>query len=265
MNSNFNRQFVLLDFQLLDDRAFLEFAGSSEFATYLVLRRYVWRSTEAHYLGLHELYLNERKLVCALERDKIAELTGVVRQNISAFLTRLEQRGIIQRIRTGRQNIYVLGEWVDVKGDGSYKVEWFYVDGVFGISKTDVAKTATSDVAKSRHQTSDANRGNADHNNREENREINTTVNGKKTILGKLPDLDQPKERTNYIAEVILEQLKDKHSLKFYQLVAAKVPENVIHIALAEIKADGAHNPAKVFVYRMKMYALKHIKKNIGT
>jgi hypothetical protein len=265
MNNNFNRQFVLLDFQLLDDKAFLKFVGSSEFATYLVLRRHVWRGMEPHYMGLHEIYLKERKLVCSLERDKLAEITGIVRQNVSTFLTKLEKRGVIRRIRTGRQNIYVLGEWVDVKGDGSQRVEWFYLDGVFGIEKSEVAKTTSSGVVKSRHQTSDAVRLHGDHNNREENREENNTVNGKKNLFEKVPNLDQPPEKEDYIAQVILDQLGDKHSSSFYKLVAAKVPEYIIREALAEIKADGAKNPAKVFTHRMKLYAFDQVKRQIGS
>ena len=50
MNSSFNRQFILIDFRLLTNKKFLKFIGSSEFATYLVLRCNVWRSQEPHYM-----------------------------------------------------------------------------------------------------------------------------------------------------------------------------------------------------------------------
>ena len=139
MNSNFNQQFMILDFALLENRDFLAFVGSSEFATYLVLRRNVWRSATIHYMGLHDFYAHDRKLVCSITREKIAACTGVAPDNISRHLSGLEQKGIIRRIATGRQNIYVLGEWVDVHGDGSYKVEWFYLEGSFGVAKPDPA------------------------------------------------------------------------------------------------------------------------------
>src|SRR5262245_61299532 len=130
MNSHFNRQFIMLDFRLLQDRRFLQFIGSSEFATYLVLRSTIWRSPKPHHMGLDTLYEQERKLACSLTREKIAEVTGIATDNISRHLSLLEATGVIRRLRTGRQNIFVLGEWVDVVGDGSYRPEWFYLDGL---------------------------------------------------------------------------------------------------------------------------------------
>ena len=79
-----------------------------------------------------------------------------------------------------------------------------------------------------------------------------TTVNG---ALKYLRNLDQPLEKTKYIAKFILGQLGDNHSWKFYLLVSAKVPEQIIRHALSEIRADGARDPAKVFTYRMNLYA----------
>src|SRR4051812_31459831 len=174
MNQNFNRQFILIDFRLLEDKRFLKFLGSSEFATYLVLRRNVWRSVQPHYMGLHTLYEQERKLVCSLTREKIAEVVGVALDNISRHLSMLEAKGVIRRVRTGRQNIYVLGEWVDVKGDSSYGVEWFYMEGVFGVSKSDLMASVRSDLTS----TSDQSRRPASDNNRKENTEENTVSNG---------------------------------------------------------------------------------------
>lgn len=121
LNSSFNRQFILTDFRLLDNRDFLRFIGSSEYATYLVLRRFVWRSSKPHYMGLHNLYREKRLLASSLERDKISEVTGVEPDNISRHLSALDKRGVIRRIRTGRQNIYVLGEWIDVHANGSFR------------------------------------------------------------------------------------------------------------------------------------------------
>lgn len=76
-----------------------------------------------------------------------------------------------------------------------------------------------------------------------------------KNKFSALPKLDQPIEKTQYLANEILRQLKDTHSLRFYHLVASRVPESVIRQTLSEIKADGAHESAKVFTYRMKLYA----------
>jgi predicted transcriptional regulator len=79
---------------------------------------------------------------------------------------------------------------------------------------------------------------------------------GEESRIKELKDLDQPREKTEYVVQEILKQLGDKHSEKFYYLVAAKIPESVIRQALSEIKADGARHPAKVFTYRMKEYAM---------
>lgn len=81
------------------------------------------------------------------------------------------------------------------------------------------------------------------------------TVNVSNGILKRIKDLDQPKDKTVHIAQHILGQLGDLHSEKFYLLVAAKVPEQIVRKALSEIRVDGARNPAKVFTYRMNLYA----------
>ena len=256
MNENFNRQFVLIDFKLLDDARFLQFCGSSEFSTYLVLKRHIWRGSEPHFMGLHKYYLQDKKLVCSIDQTKISNLTGIVRQNTSTILTSLEEKGIIKRIRTGRQSIYVLGEWIDVKGDGSYKLEWFYLDGEFGISKADVAKRRQqmSDKKPSLMSQKDDN---LNISNKELNREENT-VNG--SIVKKLINLDQPMEKTEYIVDEILDELGDKHSSNYYKIIARKIPEMVIRQALKEINADGAENPKKVFTFRMEQYARDRLR-----
>jgi DNA-binding transcriptional ArsR family regulator len=93
---------------------------------------------------------------------------------------------------------------------------------------------------------------------------VNNTVNGvvkggvDKSVLRELPDLGDPLEKTEYIAkDIILKALGDEKSLKFYELVAAKVPEQVIRETLAAVRADGARDPAKLFTYKIKQYALE--------
>lgn len=74
-------------------------------------------------------------------------------------------------------------------------------------------------------------------------------------FLQKLPDLRLPKDQIVYIKEDILKQLGDKHSERFYKLVASKVPENVIREKLAEVKQDKPKNPASTFTYKIMKYA----------
>ena len=249
MSAHFNRQFWMLDFRLLTNRAFLRFIGTSEFATFLVLLRYVWRGETEHYMGLRKLYREERKLVSSLTRQKIAEHTGIAEDNISRHLTALQKKGIIQISRTGRQNIFVLGEWIDVHKDGTHRgVEWFFIDGVFGVSKNDLTKASD----QTRRSPSGQTRRSPSDTNREENREETVRRNGG---LKDLPDLEQPDDKTAYLAEEILLELGDQHSAAFYRLVAKKVPEHIVRRALAEIRSDGADHPAKVFTHRMMRFS----------
>jgi hypothetical protein len=91
---------------------------------------------------------------------------------------------------------------------------------------------------------------------------VNNTVNGvvkegEKSTLQKLPDLGDPPEKTAYIAKhVILQALGDEKSSKFYELVAAKIPEQVIREVLSEVRVDGARDPARLFTYKIQRYAL---------
>ena len=95
---------------------------------------------------------------------------------------------------------------------------------------------------------------------------VTNTVNGvvkggEKSTLQKLPDLEEPPEKTEYIAEQILNELGDKQSQKFYHLVAAKIPEGVIRETLSEVRVDGARDPARLFTYKIQRYALTKQKR----
>jgi hypothetical protein len=82
-----------------------------------------------------------------------------------------------------------------------------------------------------------------------------------KTDLHKLSNLDQPPEKTNYIAEDILNAFGDERSKPFYRLVAAKIPESVIRKKLSELKQGNVQSPAKVFVSNIKNYAAEMLQK----
>jgi len=127
----FNRQFILLDFEDLDNPEFMEFVRSPEFSTYLIMRRYIWRSEKPHTMGLHEYYA-QGLLACSIEREKIAEaLGGVTIATVSKDITALVKRQVIRAIRTGRQNIYILGKWaIDAEDDVYY--EYFFLDRLQG-------------------------------------------------------------------------------------------------------------------------------------
>jgi hypothetical protein len=257
MNSNFNRQFILLDFQLLDDPKFIAFMNTAEFGTHMILRRYIWRGGEAksHLLGMHELYEQKRLLVSSISREKLAEklnLKDVTR--VSKHLTKLEELGVVRRIRTGRQSIYVLGEWVDYSEnkDETKRLEWFYLDQKFGpkqqkepqkgtvptTQSSDVAQNTTSDVAQNAHQTWPE----PPHptNNREHK------YNNVRQSLEKEKD----KDKVEYYAKLLAEKLGDQKSLSFYRIVCARYNPNRLLKKAAEIVSDGgARKPGAVFVH----------------
>jgi hypothetical protein len=68
--------------------------------------------------------------------------------------------------------------------------------------------------------------------------------------------LKDPPEKTEYVAQQILKELRDEQSHRFYHLVAAKIPEGIIRETLSEVRADGARDPARLFTYKIQRYAL---------
>jgi hypothetical protein len=129
MNEYYNRQFLQIDFASLEAPEFFRFLQKAEFGAYLIPRRYVWRSTTPHQLGLHEYYWDKQLLVAAVENDLIARKMGIRDvTRVSKYHKSLEDFGVIQRLRTGRANIFILGEWIDISEgkDKSKRLEWFY-------------------------------------------------------------------------------------------------------------------------------------------
>ena len=135
----YNAQFITIDFRMLDNREFGEFMKTTAFAVYLQLRRYIWRSRSRRnpIAKVNELYA-EGYLVATVERAYLAQKLGIKEErHISRHITELCQMGVIERISTGRQNIYILGKWEDrsVQQDGSYIIELFLLERHFGVEK----------------------------------------------------------------------------------------------------------------------------------
>ncbi len=177
-SENFNRQFILLDFTDLDNPDFLSFTRSPEFSTYLIMRRHIWRSRDAHYMGLHE-YFAKGYLACSLDREKIAEWLSLSLVSVSNDITALTRRTVIESLRTGRQNIFVLGRWVE--DEGAY-FEHFHLDRLYIRSKENLI-SGLLDGRNKENFTSDDNKTRSSdvkkvlRNNREENREPNKEEN----------------------------------------------------------------------------------------
>ena len=95
--------------------------------------------------------------------------------------------------------------------------------------------------------------------------QLSVNVNGRKHPVTKLPDLDEPPENTRLIAADILSQLGDRQSERFYEIVATKVPGQVIYQTLSQIKAFPPENPAAVFTKKMEQFALGQIDRREAT
>jgi len=105
--ANLNRQFVPLDFEDLDNPTFIQFLRSPESSTYWVMRRCVWHSMRSPY-----------RLYCSLSRSQMAAYSGgqVSERTITTDIARLVAKKIIEVISTGREPIYVLGNWCHIEG-----------------------------------------------------------------------------------------------------------------------------------------------------
>jgi hypothetical protein len=135
-NRAYNAQFLTIDFRLLDCPRFNAFMRSPAFPVYLQLRRYVWRSSRVKHAlpQVNELFA-QGHLVAAVDRRQLAEKAGLAQENyVSKLLADLEAAGLVQRVKTGRESIYVLGRWEDrsVAGDGSFVIEIFFADQIYG-------------------------------------------------------------------------------------------------------------------------------------
>ncbi len=142
-----------------------------------------------------------------------------------------------------------------VNKDGSKRLEWFYLEQKFGVHKSDLAQKAKSELHPHTGQSWPRKPNNNKEGNREENIVNGVVKREEKGSLQQLKGLEQPPEQTMYVAHHILKALGDEKSRKFYELVAAKIPEGVIQETLSQIKVDGARDPAKLFTYRMQRYA----------
>jgi len=211
---------------------------------YLVLRRYVWRSEEReHSAGLHLLY-GQGLLTCSVSIATLAEKIGVTGRWIKDATTRLESLEIVTSRVTGREKVYLLGEWIDIseKKDGSVRKEWFYLERVFASRGEE---NFTSDGKRpdrgEESFTTEVQEPAPAYINREENRE---SVNA----LGK-----KDPEHVRYLVEQILDVCGDEKSRAYYTRLASRLPDDLIFRSLAEIRQDSAiRNKGAVLVSKLR-------------
>jgi hypothetical protein len=125
-------------------------------------------------MGLHEYFL-QGYLACSLDREKMAEWLRMSVVSVSNDITSLARRKVIESLRTGRQNIFVLGRWVE--DEGAY-FEHFYLDRLYVRSKENLISGLLEGRNKENFTSDDNPSHPADVKeslpiNREENREEN--------------------------------------------------------------------------------------------
>lgn len=258
VSQRFNSQYVMISFDMLDCPQFMRFVGSTTFSVYLILRRYIWRSEQRqHRAGLHDLYA-QGYLTASISVPALAEKTGVTDRSIREATARLEQMGIVQSRMTGRENIYVLGEWVDIsqEKDGHARKEWFYAERVFATRRMDlpVADVPAEGRAEENFLPDVQVRGRQENvrlpdrqvasaTNKEENRE---SVNALQTQT-------KDPEHVRYLVDEILAVCGDEKSRAYYTKLANRLPDDLIFRSLAEIRQDSAiRNKGAVLVSKLR-------------
>jgi hypothetical protein len=199
------------------------------------------------YLALCEIESDFNDTPINFFTQTVGTYAGTSRQVAGKYINMLEKDGLISKVRMRDEKTqkYLPGTFIEIL-DFDSAIE----------AKKPLAGYPTSGLSHQRGTLSSIK-------NISINKKINTnTVNGvvkrgEKSVLQQLPNMGDPPEKTLYIAQnVILQALGDEKSSKFYELVAAKIPEQVIRETLAEVKADGARSPAKLFTYKIQRYAL---------
>lgn len=232
VNAHFNSQFVMIDFELLDTPEFMRFVGSSTFSVYLLLRRYVWRSIDRpHSAGLHDLY-SSGHLSSSVAVATLAIKMGMSVRSIKEATARLEELGIVQSRATGREKIYLLGEWVDIseQKDRSVRKEWFYLERVFTARGAGICTSEgqeTPGAPGSADQRTPEVREGAPSNTQANRESSNALVGGAK----------EP-EHVDYVVNEILKVCHDEHSRPYYTRLARRFSDEVIFRCLAEIRQD---------------------------
>ena len=216
---NFNRQFIMLDFEDLDNPEFMEFVRSPEFSTYLIMRRYVWRSKKTHSLGLHEYYASGL-LASALSRGKLAKsLGGVSSRQMTRDINALLKRQVIKSVVTGRGNVFILGRWAVDKEDQVY-YEYFFLDRLQKRVDENVQSERTAQEGGQKRPLSldttvDSDSPIVSSNNKESNRELNRGYSNLPSTPFRPTDHSKGEEEEEILESSELEMLIETCSREF--------------------------------------------------
>ncbi|MEX2158152.1 MAG: helix-turn-helix domain-containing protein [Dehalococcoidia bacterium] len=157
----------------------------------------------------------ERKGYAYPSVETLADRRGVDRRTVFRHMSSLESVGLLKReVRPGRPNLL----WIE---EPSEEESEKYLSTVSMGRDTDVTGGGDTDVTPYK----------------KEEGEKNKTVNGEHSSLRRRKRLSAEQlAKREWLAGEMLKVLKDEHSLGFYRLVAATVPEHRVFGALSEVK-----------------------------
>lgn len=165
--------------------------------------------------------------------------------------------GIVQSRMTGREKIYVLGEWMDIskEKDGSARKEWFYLERVFATKQNDLSDVDLPGEGRAEENfLSEVQPGGRQEVVRLPDRQELASTNREKNkesvnALGKRKD----PEHVRYLVEQILDVCGDEKSRAFYTRLASRLPDDLIFRSLAEIRQDSViRNKGAVLVSKLR-------------
>lgn len=183
-----------------------------------------------------------------LNKMEDAELIRRVTQNKKAYFY-IEGFEKNQNLRRDRQPFTILEFKLGKNAKESWKKLEKVAMDVIGIQLVDQADTDDIPVTANRLVKSSIVKLSKVKNSvsKEE------TDNG---FLTYLPDLGLEEDYVEWVVDdVILKQLKDEHSRKFYILAVKKIPEHILREYLHELKQEPGKDPPKIFTSKVMKYA----------
>jgi hypothetical protein len=255
MEGNFNRQFIIIDFDTLEDEGFQELVGGV-FASYCLLRRRIWRSLKPDRYGLHA-HFAQGDLCAALSQEELAAKLHTTPRNARRFIKALKDRGLVKVLYTGRGNLYKLGEVVAVRtkeGEAGHR-EIYYLDLLAQRQQPgpaeDVSAQSGPETSAQPGRGLSGESGQDPSGKRIEKRiekQIDQRVSGKKA-----------EGEVTYLAEQIVQGCADAKSRPFYEKVSRVLPSDVIYRFLSEIRQDArVRSRGAVFTTKVKAYLRAH-------
>jgi hypothetical protein len=263
MEGHFSRQFIIIDFDTLEDEGFQELVGGV-FASYCLLRRRIWRSLKPDRYGLHE-YFAQGDLCATLSQEELAAKLHTTPRNARRFIKALKDRGLVRALNTGRGNIYKLGEIVVVrtKEGETGRQELYYLD--LWAQRRPLPEPDENVSAESGPELSaQLGQGLSRKSGQELSGASGPNLSDKEIDKGREKEIDKrvgekAVGEVAYLTDQIVQLCGDALSRPFYTKVAYALPSDVIYGFLSEIRQDAqVRSRGAVFTTKVKAYLRAH-------